>query len=64
MGRGGAGPGRIHKSVPSYGLFQSGNATLEALPVYPDHNAKRRVSLYATGGGINIRLPKVPSGIK
>ena len=54
LGRGGAGPGRIHKSVPSYGLFQSGNATLEALPVYPDHKPQMRVSLYATGAGIKI----------
>ena len=54
LGSGGAGPGRIHKSVPSYGLCQSGNATLEAVLVCPAHRPKRRVPFYATGGGIKI----------
>ena len=45
LGSGGAGPGRIHKSVPSYGLCQSGNATLEAVPVCQAHNPKRRVPI-------------------
>ena len=54
LGSGAAGPGRIHKSVPSYGLCHYGNTTLEAVPVFQAHNPKRRVPLYATGVGIKI----------
>ena len=38
LGRGGAGPRRIHNNVPLYGICQSGNATLEAVEVLPEHN--------------------------
>ena len=64
LGSRGAGPGRIHKSVPSYGLCQSGNATLESGSVHPDHKPQRRVHLYASGGGIQRLLTKFTSGIK
>ena len=54
LGSGAAGPGRIHKSVPSYGLCHYGNTTLEAVSVSPAHFPKRMVPLYSTGVGIKI----------